>query len=133
MIHKDVSAVAKKRLEMAGLTVEEINGSTPWKTRDDIQKRFNAGALDVVLGQIHACGEVLNLQGASCHVVILEDDFSPSAVSQFYKRVARRGQVMNCMVDVLTPKCGLGHAIVEVRQIKQLAHNITLDNDIVGA
>lgn len=127
IVHKDVSSVARQRLKMAGMRVEEINGATPWQTRDDIQARFNAGEIDVVLGQIHACGEVLNLQGASSHIIILEDDFSPSAISQFYKRVARRGQVYNCIVDFMTPLCSLGQAIVEIREKKRYAHDLVLD------
>lgn len=127
VVHTDVSKVLHDKLRACDLSGEVLDGSTSRTKRLSIEKRFNHCEIDYIIGQVEACSTAINLQKASNRVIILEDDFRPDIIEQFYSRVWRRGQANACTLDFLVPKCGLGRAIPAVRQRKSASHKKTLD------
>ena len=82
---------------------------------------FNAGEIDVIVGQIAAMGVSLNLQGGS-HIVVIEQDWSPALMSQFYARCHRIGQKDHVHVDILESDTKLDKAVRKIAQRKASGH-----------
>jgi len=116
--HRDVGEAIAEYLYSRGKTAEVVNGSTPADERERIRVRFNAGKLDVLVGQMGAMGTSWNLQEHGCHVVIAEDNFSPGVIKQFIHRVWRMGQKSHVQVDFLTADNPIDEAIARVRERK---------------
>lgn len=88
-------------LKSNGLTVAQVNGSTPQHKREEIRIAFNAGHLDCLIGQISAMNTSWNIQEAAHHVIMAEDHPSPGLVDQFIGRVFRMGQKNHVQVDFI--------------------------------
>jgi SNF2 family DNA or RNA helicase len=100
------------------LTVARVSGATSAVERDKIEKAFNSGAIDVLVGQMSAMNTSWNLQKTSSHVIIVEDHFSGAVVEQFYKRVYRMGQGNHTQLDFLKYSNPLDKAISRLRAQK---------------
>jgi SNF2 family DNA or RNA helicase len=81
--------------------VVKVSGQTSDKDKIEIRNRFNAGDIDVLVGQIRAMGTSWNIQEACSQVVIAESVPSFALIEQFYKRVYRFGQTSPCQVDIV--------------------------------
>lgn len=112
--HKDVAKRAKEIFPKAVV----VDGSTPDKTRAEIEQDFNAGRISVLFGQIKAMGVSWNLQGACSDVIMLEQTPSPSDYEQFIARVHRKGQTGHVNVMDVVGTHSLEEAIVRIRQEK---------------
>jgi hypothetical protein len=121
--HRDVSSAYCERLTAMGLKAVEVNGSTPAKQKETIQDLFNAGAIDVLIGQMAAMGVSWNIQAACNHVILAEAHPSPSVVEQFYKRVRRYGQKFPVQLDHIYADMEIDTAIRELRAKKQQGSN----------
>ena len=91
-VHKDVGNELENALRLSGWRVGRIDGSTKQADDAETERAFNAGGLDVVVGQIKAMGVALNLQENCDTVIFAEEMFSDAANQQAYQRVWRRGQ-----------------------------------------
>jgi hypothetical protein len=106
------------------LRVGSITGSTSVINRERRKQAFMKGDLDVLVGQIQAMGMAMDgLQKAGSHVVVVEDDWSPSKIEQFYKRLARKGQRDRVQVDFCRTDNKIDKLIREIRTHKE--HGIT--------
>jgi len=116
--HRDVQERLRGLLEKDGLRVAVIDGQTPTTDRERFEDQFNAGALDVLLGQIQSMGVSLNLQRGSNRAVFVERDWSPSSQEQGYARVWRLGQEYKVMVDYCLADHPIEDAVTSVNARK---------------
>ena len=84
------------------VTIDKINGTI--KAKSDVKQKiaddFNAGKVDILLGQIGAMGVSLNIQELANYVIFAEADWSPAAMEQAWHRVWRMGQTRHVQVDI---------------------------------
>lgn len=116
--HREFGDALAGALRKAGVVAAQINGSVDIEEKDRIAAAFNDGRVRVIVGQIASMGVSLNLQALSHHVIIAEDDWSPSRIEQFYKRVWRLGQKNHVQVDFCVADTVVDDAIVAVRTQK---------------
>lgn len=89
--HKSVVGDLGARLRAAGVRVGEVTGSVPSHKRQDVVDLFQAGELDVIIGNIMAMGVGFTLTRSS-HVVFAELDWVPALIEQAEDRAWRHGQ-----------------------------------------
>jgi len=99
--HLDALKEVTRLIAAEGFSVEMISGATPQGKRTAIQDAFRAGALDVVVGQIRACGTAIDLSAAS-HAYFLELDWVPASNVQAANRLVAIGKGTPVTVDVVT-------------------------------
>ena len=105
-----------------GLRCEILDGRTSMSRKAELEAMFNAGALDVLVGQIGAMGVSLNLQrGGNC-IIVVEEDWSPAIMDQFYARLYRMGQEKHVHVDTLETETKIDEAIHKISREKARHH-----------
>lgn len=98
--HKSVISEMKKRMEKAGLRVGIVTGAVSANKRQDVVDAFQAGELDVILGNILAMGVGFTLTRAQL-VVFAEMDWVPALMEQAEDRAWRIGQVNAVLIQYL--------------------------------
>ncbi len=88
-------------LRAMGFRVEMLYGGTTEAKRVEIMERFALGLLDVVVGQIKACGTAIDLSAAS-HAYLLELSWLPSDNLQAVNRLVAIGKDEPVTADVVT-------------------------------
>jgi SNF2 family DNA or RNA helicase len=120
--HTQVIDSMVERLQTKKLRVASLDGRTPAAKKTQLQAAFNAGDLDVLVGQIAAMGVSLNLQrGGNC-IVTVEEDWSPAVMDQFYARLHRMGQEKHVHVDKLIVANKLDRAVARLASKKAAEH-----------
>lgn len=105
-----------------GLVCEILDGRTSMARKAELEAKFNAGELDVLVGQIGAMGVSLNLQrGGNC-IIVVEEDWSPAIMDQFYARLHRMGQEKHVHVDTLESETKIDDAIHKISSEKARHH-----------
>ena len=105
-----------------GLRCEILDGRTSMSRKAELEAMFNAGSLDVLVGQIGAMGVSLNLQrGGNC-IIVVEEDWSPAIMDQFYARLYRMGQERHVHVDTLETETKIDEAIHKISREKARHH-----------
>jgi SNF2 family DNA or RNA helicase len=105
-----------------GLRCEILDGRTSMSRKSELEAMFNAGSLDVLVGQIGAMGVSLNLQrGGNC-IIVVEEDWSPAIMDQFYARLYRMGQEKHVHVDTLETETKIDEAIHKISREKARHH-----------
>ena len=120
--HREVIDALTDLLAVKGLRVAKLDGRTSAGHKTELQRQFNEGELDVLVGQIGAMGVSLNLQKGGNAIVVVEEDWSPSVMDQFYARLHRMGQGKPVHVDTLYADCKLAEAVYRISQSKRSAH-----------
>lgn len=109
--HKDVVAELVKGL-CKDYTVAAITGDTPRKARDQFIKDFQDGTLRVLVGNISAMAEGVDLSAADT-VVFVEATWQTSALEQASSRVENIAkQAFQPMVYLLTIRASLDHNVL---------------------
>lgn len=99
----------------AGYKAAVLDGRTSAAQKGVLQDDFNDGKLDALLGQISAMGVSLNLQHGGSYIIVVEEDWSPSIMDQFYARLLRMGQLAgHVQVDIFRSDNSLEDAIARV-------------------
>jgi SNF2 family DNA or RNA helicase len=119
--HREVIDGLVDRLTTKGLRAAKLDGRTPQDQKVELQRRFNDGDLHVLVGQIGAMGVSLNLQQGGNSIVVVEEDWSPSVMDQFYARLHRMGQGRPVHVDTIYVDNKLAQAIYRISQSKKHA------------
>lgn len=83
------------RLRDAAISYVRVDGSVTGAAREDARARFQAGDVQIFLGQIEAAGESIDLFRA-CLSVALDHTQKSWKYSQALKRTCRRGQTREC-------------------------------------
>jgi SNF2 family DNA or RNA helicase len=122
--HTEVGHALAQALRTAGRTVVTISGVTGPALRDKAVRAFQAGEVDILLGQIIAMGSAINLQANCRHVVFAERSFSPRDMRQAFARVWRLGQSEHVQVDYLDAAHPLDEATREILGRKQDGYDI---------
>jgi len=105
-----------------GLRCEILDGRTSMSRKSELEAMFNAGSLNVLVGQIGAMGVSLNLQrGGNC-IIVVEEDWSPAIMDQFYARLYRMGQERHVHIDTLETETKIDEAIHKISAEKARHH-----------
>jgi SWI/SNF-related matrix-associated actin-dependent regulator 1 of chromatin subfamily A len=120
--HTSVIDGLVEELRASGLRVDALDGRTSSSRKSELQDAFNNGDLDVLVGQIAAMGVSLNLQHGGNRIVVVEEDWSPSVMDQFYARLHRMGQTEHVHVDILTSDDPLSQAVGRIAGNKRAEH-----------
>ena len=120
--HREVIDGLVDLLHVKKLRVAKLDGRTSAAMKTEIQRQFNEGELDVLVGQIAAMGVSLNLQRGGNAIVVVEEDWSPSVMDQFYARLHRMGQGKPVHVDTLYVDTKISTAVHRISQAKRRAH-----------
>jgi SNF2 family DNA or RNA helicase len=123
--HREVIDALVDLLHVKKLRVGKLDGRTSAAHKVELQRQFNEGELDVLVGQIGAMGVSLNLQRGGNAIVVVEEDWSPSVMDQFYARLHRMGQGKPVHVDTLYVDNKLAKAVHAISQAKRRAHTAT--------
>ena len=125
--HREVIDGLVDLLHVKKLRVAKLDGRTSAAMKTEIQRQFNEGELDVLVGQIAAMGVSLNLQRGGNSIVVVEEDWSPSVMDQFYARLHRMGQGKPVHVDTLYVENKLAKAVHNISNAKRRAHTATAE------
>ena len=87
-----------------------------------MQEAWNRGEIDGLICQIAAAGVSLNLQHGGTQIIVVEEDWSPSIMDQFYARLWRYGQEKHVHVDTLASSTKLDKALGRISSTKQREH-----------
>lgn len=117
-------------LRAKGLRVAALDGRTSLSRKAELEQAFNDRALDVLVGQIGAMGVSLNLQRGGSSIIVVEEDWSPAMMDQFYARLHRMGQAQHVHVDTLETETKIDEAIHKISMEKARQHRIL--NDVQG-
>ena len=109
--HHDVVDGLMKELEIAGIPCARLTGKTTAAAKQALIKRFNDQDLTVLVGQIAAMGVGIDLFEASHRILVVEEDFSPEIMKQFYARLHRWGQKHPVQVESVAGRDKLDEAI----------------------
>lgn len=109
---------------LKGCTRAVIDGRTSAASRETSVSEWNLGHVDVLIGQIAAMGVSLNLQQGGNQIIVVEEDWSPSVMDQFYARLWRFGQEKHVHVDVLQSESKLDAALSNISSTKRRQHQI---------
>lgn len=99
--HLDPLRKVTSCLNAMGFKAEMLYGGCTERQKIDIQERFRVGLLDVIVGQIRACGTAIDLSAAS-HAYMLELDWLPGNNVQAANRLVAVGKDEKVTVDVVT-------------------------------
>lgn len=122
--HTDVIDALVEALSNKGYMVVGLDGRTSAARKAVFEDMFNAGKLDVLVGQISAMGVSLNLQKGGAHyIIVVEEDWSPAVMDQFYARLHRMGQEHHVQVDTLVADLKIEQAVGRISGAKAKGHD----------
>ena len=125
----DFLALLRERLDMAGLTYQYLDGSTPAAERTKRVAAFQAGASDLFLISLKAGGFGLNLTVAD-YVIIADPWWNPATEEQASARAHRIGQLRPVTVYRLVTQGSIEEKIVKLHRSKRdLAEGILSGQD----
>jgi SNF2 family DNA or RNA helicase len=115
--HQDVIDALVEALH-SKYRVAAIDGRVSPKNTELAVADWNAGELDVIVGQIAKMGVSLNLQQGGHQIMVIEEDWSPAVMSQFFARLWRYGQEHHVHVDILETKTKIDAALGRINKTK---------------
>jgi SWI/SNF-related matrix-associated actin-dependent regulator 1 of chromatin subfamily A len=104
--HKSVALALYEALIDANVVVADIIGGMSSEAKADVVTDFQAGEIDVIIGNIEAAGTGLTLT-ASRHVVFAQLPWSPGSYGQACDRIYRISQERHCTTHVLNMQEGV--------------------------
>lgn len=119
--HTDVIDELHRQISDTGVIAGKLDGRTQADLKQALADMFNEGKIDVLIGQIGAMGVSLNLQGGS-HIIVVEADWSPAVMDQFYARCHRIGQQNHVHVDIFNADTKLDEAVNRISATKKQGH-----------
>ena len=120
--HTDVIDAIEGALAAKGYTTGIIDGRVSSRSKEAIKDLWNNGSIKALVCQIAAAGVSLNLQHGGTQIVVVEEDWSPSIMDQFYARLWRYGQEKHVHVDTLTSGTKLDKALGRISATKEREH-----------
>ena len=123
--HKDVVKLLKDELSKE-FRIGTITGADSMTARQQVVDQFQAGELDLVIGNTQAAGVGLTLTRSS-HVVFAELDWVPGNLSQAEDRAHRIGQTGSVLVQHLVLEGSLDARMAQVLVEKQRVADAALN------
>lgn len=120
--HTEVIDALEENLSKRGYTTGIIDGRTPARSKEAQTDNWNRGGIKALICQIAAAGVSLNLQHGGTQIVVVEEDWSPSIMDQFYARLWRYGQEKHVHVDTLMSGTKLDKALARISATKEREH-----------
>jgi superfamily II DNA or RNA helicase len=120
--HTEVIDALQQKLHAKGYEVGIIDGRVSSAAKQRFQDSWNAGKINALVCQIAAAGVSLNLQHGGTQIIVVEEDWSPSIMDQFYARLWRYGQEKHVHVDTLMADTKLDKALARISATKQREH-----------
>jgi SNF2 family DNA or RNA helicase len=120
--HTEVIDALASALRGKGCIADVIDGRCSSMRKETSQLHWNKGETQVLICQIAAAGVSLNLQHGGTQIVVVEEDWSPSIMDQFYARLWRYGQQQHVHVDILTSANKLDKALGRISRTKEREH-----------
>lgn len=120
--HTEVIDALREALHTKGYSTGVIDGRVSSSHKQALQDRWNAGNVQALICQIAAAGVSLNLQHGGTQIIVVEEDWSPSIMDQFYARLWRYGQEKHVHVDTLESKSKLDKALGRISRTKEREH-----------
>lgn len=127
--HRDVIDGLRAGLLANGIKVGVIDGRSTSNQKKGTEWDWNNGKLDILLGQIAACGVSLNLQRGGRKIVEIEQDWSPAITAQFRARLHRIGQINSVNCEVWSSDTKLDKAINQISHRKAKGHGTMMDSE----
>ena len=122
-----MEALSSVKIDKRSLRVATLDGRTSQAKKSELEAAYNNGGLDVLIGQIGAMGVSLNLQQGGSSIVVVEEDWSPAVMDQFYARLHRMGQGLPVHVDTLYVDSKIAEAVHRISTAKRHAHAAVSD------
>jgi SNF2 family DNA or RNA helicase len=116
--HTEVIDALREALHARGYSTGIIDGRVSSSHKQALKDRWNAGNVNALICQIAAAGVSLNLQHGGTQIIVVEEDWSPEVMRQFYARLWRYGQEKHVHVDTLTTGTKLDKAIARISDTK---------------
>lgn len=132
--HKDAIEACRELLErVRGLRVLVIQGGMTSRKKDAAVLEFQDASTQptILLGQVASCCAGLNLYRAH-RAVQASLSWVPSHQSQAHRRIARRGQKRNCIVDLLTFPHSCDEKVLRRTASKQIDIERALDLNLMN-
>jgi SNF2 family DNA or RNA helicase len=120
--HTEVIDALEQALSSKGYTTSIIDGRENAVSKQTAQDEWNAGSINALICQIAAAGVSLNLQHGGTQIIVVEEDWSPSIMDQFYARLWRYGQQKHVHVDTLMSGTKLDKALARISATKESQH-----------
>jgi SWI/SNF-related matrix-associated actin-dependent regulator 1 of chromatin subfamily A len=120
--HTEVIDALEQALSSKGYTTSIIDGRENAVSKQTAQDEWNAGNIKALVCQISAAGVSLNLQHGGTQIIVVEEDWSPSIMEQFYARLWRYGQEKHVHVDTLMSGTPLDKALARISATKEREH-----------
>lgn len=121
--HTDVIDALQQELQgNRNYSCASLDGRSSITQKKQMQDAWNEGRIQCFIGQIAAMGVSLNLQHGGTQIIIVEEDWSPSIMDQFYARLWRYGQQKHVHVDTLTSNTKLDKALGRISSTKEREH-----------
>lgn len=120
--HLDPLKKVTASLKAMGFSAEMLYGDTSEGKRVEIEQKFRLGLIDVVVGQIRACGTAIDLSAAS-HGYFLELDWVPGNNLQAANRLVAIGKNEKVTIDVATMPGSVDDRVQKVllQRVRELA------------
>jgi SWI/SNF-related matrix-associated actin-dependent regulator 1 of chromatin subfamily A len=125
--HRDVIAALREAIPES----VTITGGTSMTARDEAVRAFQAGEVDLLIGNIQAAGVGITLTRSS-HVIFAELDWVPGNVTQAEDRTHRIGQTESVLVQHIVLDGSLDARMAETLVAKQAVIDRAMD-DVVAA
>jgi len=121
--HTEVIIDLHDAITSAGIGCAVIDGRTSPTDRDVYIDDFNRGIIQVLIGQISAMGVAIDLSPAGGHIVVVEEDWSPAIMEQFFYRMMNFGDTAHHVhADILTTDTDLDKAVARINATKTRGH-----------
>jgi SNF2 family DNA or RNA helicase len=128
----DFLALLRERLDLAGLSYQYLDGSTPAAERNKRIAAFQAGAGELFLISLKAGGFGLNLTAAD-YVIIADPWWNPASEEQASARAHRIGQQRPVTVYRLVTQGSIEEKIVRLHRSKRALAEGILSGEEAGA
>lgn len=122
-VHHNTIDAIKVRVAELGMSCREVSGRTPGKQyRRDTIDRFQAGEIDVLIGQVDTIAEGLTLTRAD-NAIMVESSYRVDRNEQVIRKLWRLGQDRPVHIDRLTTAGTIDLSVMELLHTKR-AHQL---------
>jgi len=107
----------RKNTDTKNLSIRTVAGGMSSDEKADVVDDFQAGNVDVVIGQVDAAGTGLTLT-ASSNIIFIQLPWSPATFGQASDRIYRIGQTNHVTTHILNMEQGISQRLWEVLVMK---------------